>query len=107
MKTIKIWVDDIRLPPDDSWVHSKSVNLTKARIQTYEKKGMEIEIISLDHDAGDYACLGGDYIKVLDWLEETGRNIPIHIHTMNPVSRQNMEAIIKRNNWTEVRHLWN
>lgn len=38
MKTIKIWVDDIRLPPDDSWVHSKSVNLTKARIQTYEKK---------------------------------------------------------------------
>ena len=107
MKTIKIWVDDIRLPPDDSWVHSKSVNLTKARIQTYEKKGMKIEIISLDHDSGDYACLGGDYIKVLDWLEENNKSFPIHIHTMNPVGRQNMEAIIRKNNWVEVRHLWN
>lgn len=107
MKAVKIWVDDIRLPPDDSWVHSKSVNLTKARIQTYEKKGMKIEIISLDHDAGDYACLGGDYIKILDWLEENNKSFPIHIHTMNPVGRQNMEAIIRKNNWVEVRHLWN
>ena len=34
----------------------------------------EIELIDIDHDAGDYACDGGDYIRLLDWLEETGRN---------------------------------
>ena len=62
----------------------------------------EIELIDMDHDAGDYACCGGDYIKLLDWLEETGRNYPIHIHSMNPVGVANMRRIIQRNNWKEV-----
>lgn len=62
-----------------------------------------IELISVDHDAGDYAQYGGDYIKLLDWLEETGRNYPIHIHSMNPVGVANMRAIIERNGWTEVK----
>lgn len=62
----------------------------------------KIELIDIDHDAGDYACHGGDYIKLLDWLEETGRSYPIRIHSMNPVGVANMRAIIKRNNWKEV-----
>ena len=45
---------------------------------------------------------GGDYIKLLDWLERTGRNYPIHIHSMNVVGVQNMRAIIRKNNWKEV-----
>ena len=44
-----------------------------------------IEVIDIDHDAGDYHMFGGDYIKLLDWFEETGRNYPIHIHSKNPV----------------------
>ena len=62
-----------------------------------------IEIIDIDHDAGNYVCYGGDYIKFLDWLEETGRNYPIRIHTMNPVGRENMRRIIQRNGWKEIR----
>ena len=54
------------------------------------------------YDAGDYANDGGDYIKLLDWLEETGRNYPIRLHTMNPVGRENMRAIIRKNGWTEA-----
>ena len=46
---------------------------------------------------------GGDYIKLLDWLEETGRNYPIRIHSMNPVGVENMRRIIERNGWTEVK----
>lgn len=46
---------------------------------------------------------GGDYIKLLDWFEETGRNYPIHIHSMNPVGVENMRRIIKRNGWKEIR----
>lgn len=61
-----------------------------------------IELLDLDHDAGEYACCGGDYIKILDWLEETGRNYPIRIHSQNPVGVQNMRAIIQRNGWKEV-----
>jgi hypothetical protein len=59
-------------------------------------------LIDLDHDAGDYASDGGDYIRLLDWLEETGRNYPIRIHSMNSVGVANMRAIIQRNNWKEV-----
>ena len=62
-----------------------------------------IGLISIDHDAGDYAKDGGDYIKLLDWLEATGRNYPIHIHSMNVVGVQNMRAIIEHNNWTEIK----
>ena len=107
MKSAKIWIDDIREPPSDGWWICRSVIAAKGTISILQLKEYVIEVISIDHDAGDYEPLGGDYIKVLDWLEETGRNIPIHIHTMNPVGRQNMEAIVRKNNWTEVRHLWN
>lgn len=68
-----------------------------------EKKNLyQIELIDLDHDAGDYASDGGDYIKLLDWLEETGRNYPVRFHTANPVGRANMELIAKKNGWKIV-----
>jgi hypothetical protein len=63
----------------------------------------EIELIDIDHDAGDYASDGGDYIKLLDWLEETGRDYPIRIHSQNVVGRMNMEAICRRNGWKIVK----
>lgn len=61
-----------------------------------------IELLDLDHDLGDYAKFGGDGIRLLDWLEETGRNYPIRIHSANPVGVANMRRIIQRNNWKEV-----
>ena len=53
--------------------------------------------------AGDYVSDGGDYITILNWLEETGRSYPIHIHSMNSVGVENMRRIIKKNGWEEVR----
>ena len=61
-----------------------------------------IKYIDIDHDAGDYAYDGGDYVKLLDWFEATDRNYPIRIHSANPVGVQNMRRIIERNNWKEV-----
>lgn len=103
---MKLWVDDVRSAPGDcfhEWAWCKAVNTAKTIIETTEKSGKEIELIDLDHDAGDYANDGGDYIKLLDWLEETGRNYPIRIHSMNPVGVENMRRIIQRNGWTEVK----
>lgn len=106
---MKLWIDDVRRPPDNTYYWARSV---KDAIHTIERgedslampyKGFYIELIDIDHDAGDYVKYGGDYIKVLDWLEETGRSYPIRIHSMNPVGRENMRAIIQRNGWTEVR----
>ena len=64
---------------------------------------LKIELIDLDHDSGYFFASGGDYINLLNWLEETGRNYPIRIHSMNPVGVANMRRIIQRNGWTEVK----
>lgn len=98
---MKLWVDDVR-PAPEGYVWAKSVIKAKAKICWYEDK-VPIELIDIDHDAGDYVDDGGDYIKLLNWLEATGRNYPIRIHSMNPVGVANMRAIIERNGWTEVR----
>ena len=95
---MKLWIDDCR-PAPTGYIWIKSVNAAKEIIEATNE---EIEILSVDHDAGYYAQFGGDYIKLLDWLEETGRSYPIKIHSMNPIGAANMRRIIKRNGWIEV-----
>lgn len=101
---MKLWIDDVR-PAPDGYVWAKSVNAVKGVIKLDEDVGIPggVELIDMDHDAGDFAKDGGDYIKLLDWLEETGRNYPIRIHSMNPIGVENMRRIIQRNGWTEVK----
>ena len=110
---MKIWIDDIR-PAPHGYFHAYSVNQAKDLISLAEfrndaeyallfKPSMLIELIDIDHDAGDYAYDGGDYIRLLDWLEETGRKYAIRIHSMNPVGVENMRRIIRRNGWVEVK----
>ena len=103
---MKLWLDDVR-PAPEGYVWCKSVVEAKTFIHEFELPSNEeffgkIELIDIDHDAGDYAKDGGDYIRLCDWLEETGRNYPIRIHSMNPVGVANMRAIIQRNGWKEV-----
>jgi hypothetical protein len=90
------------------WIEVKSVNKAKKEIMRMENfakwdKSFAIELLDLDHDLGDYSTDGGDGVKLLDWLEETGRNYPICIHSMNVVGAANMRAIIRRNGWKEVK----
>lgn len=114
---MKLWIDDVR-PAPDGYVWCKSVIEAQVKIEavdwtnffnhipgseTLNYEDIEIELIDIDHDAGDFACDGGDYIRLLDWLEETGRNYPISIHSMNPVGVANMRAIIEKNGWKEIR----
>ena len=113
---LKIWVDDVRPAPEGrgyTWL--TTVNQVKEYIIKREEidkqmkasgvylHDVQIELIDLDYDAGSYAADGGDYIKILDWLEETGRNYPIRIHSANPVGVENMRRIIRRKGWTEAK----
>jgi hypothetical protein len=102
---MKLWIDDVRQPPVGYDVWLRSVEEARLYIGVSEKikELKKVELIDIDHDAGEYAYDGGDYIKLLDWLEETGRNYPIRIHSMNPVGVENMRRIIQKNGWTEVR----
>lgn len=97
----KLWIDDVREPPE-GYLWIQTVREAKEWIIMCDACGECIDVIDIDHDAGVFASQGGDYIKLLDWLERTGRSIPIHIHSMNPVGVENMRRIIQRNGWKEV-----
>ena len=115
---MKLWIDDVR-PAPDGYVWCKSVDEAKDTITYVNSKlvkslrngnldpSLFIELIDLDHDAGDYAKFGGDYVKLLDWLEwlYQGKRTytEFHIHSANPVGVQNMRRIIERNGWKEVK----
>lgn len=100
---MKLWVDDCR-PAPSGYVWCSSVDTAKRIIIEAEmaEVKLNIEVIDLDHDAGEFACMGGDYIKLLDWLEATNRNYPIRIHSQNPIGVENMRRIIRKNGWKEV-----
>ena len=130
---MKIWLDDVRPAPKGYiwcrsvyeaigciWTFERALftlqweydtadmpifsPLTMNREALQEKmRGYRIELIDIDHDLGDYAKDGGDGVKLLDWLEETGRNYPIRIHSQNPVGVENMRRIIERNGWKEIK----
>lgn len=112
---MKLWIDDVRPAPEGYYwvksVYDAVITIEEAehldmQVYRYRQTHLEgkyaIELIDIDHDAGDYASDGGDYIHLLDWLEETGRNYPIRIHSQNPVGVENMRRIIQRNGWKEV-----
>ena len=131
---MKLWIDDVR-PAPEGYVWCKSVNAAKneilknkdaiarfgEQVRELDAKGFYdeadhihmvaantmLDCIDLDHDAGEYAMDGGDYIKLLDWLEEDNPLswvgiIKFHIHSMNVVGVENMRRIIQRNGWKEV-----
>ena len=106
---MKLWIDDVR-PAPEGYLWAKSVNQA---IDIIDSLGLDdryfdlpIDLVDIDHDAGDFYNDGGDYIKFLDYCEECwGKDLPfdIRIHSMNPVGVANMRAIIEKNGWKEVR----
>ena len=109
---IKIWVDDEREMPEGYTHLARSADDAFWLIREfyYDDDGLEV---SLDHDAGRYADQGGDYIKILERLEEICYGNPnfrnyirdkviFHLHTANPVGRENMRRVIQKNGWREV-----
>jgi hypothetical protein len=113
---LKLWIDDVRPAPEGYcwvWTVKDAIDAIETS-EAFCKNGtnvywdgendhaLPIELIDIDHDAGEFVEHGGDYINLLNWLEETGRNYPIRIHSMNPVGVANMRRIIQRNGWREV-----
>ena len=105
---MKIWIDDLRTPPSDDYKWIRSVDDAMLYIVKWAKidEGSlkHIELINIDHDAGDFSWNGGDYIELLKWLEQKQYTDmpPIHIHSMNPVGVANMRLIIQPNGWKEI-----
>lgn len=106
---IKIWVDDVREMPEDYNIWEKTSYGTFDLLEICYKQQMPVKL-SLDHDSGLYAANGGDYINILALLEEKSNEseswkqfienkITFHLHTLNPIGRENMQRIIQKNGW--------
>lgn len=94
---VGVWIDDVRPAPNEYIMWCKSVDEAKYVIEKLEKIFDDSDIfLDIDHDSGDY-------INLLNWLEETGRKYPIRLHSMNSVGAENMRRIIKKNGWREIR----
>lgn len=92
MKIWKIWLDDERQPPDESWDWHKDILFAFQFI----RNGI-VDEISLDHDLGEGQPTGYDLLIMLERNVSEGwlfRLPKFHIHSANPVGRENMERAI-------------
>ena len=96
MLKLVLWIDDLRNPPnrpDEQYLVARSVNDAKTLIEVSEQEWFApIDYISIDHDAGEYAAAGGDFINVLKFLEyrqhTSGGQVPIH--SSSPIPHPNL-----------------
>lgn len=91
---MKVFLDDVRSPPDDSWIRTLSANETIECLKTGQ-----VTNLSLDHDLGDESIYGTGY-DVLLWIEQSvymsSFQPPIiRVHSANPVARARMFAAIR------------
>lgn len=95
----KIYLDDMRPLPEGYDKLAHSVFGAEKYLCIAEQNGYTDFVLDLDHDLGDYFQYGGDGIEFIKWLIETGRNTTnyeVKLHTMNPVGKINMQALIDR-----------
>lgn len=119
---MKLWIDAFRPAPEGfhhaytveeaihmirRWENEIDYTWEQYILGVYDKERFDrfikcytIQIISCDYDLGEG---NADGIKLLNWLEATGRNYPIRIHSANVVGVANMRRIIERNGWKEIK----
>jgi hypothetical protein len=86
---IKIFLDDIRNPPDGTWVVKRNA---KDFIASFIMAEEYVESISLDHDLGENVD-GYDVVKAIVALKLNTKEI--HIHSANIVGRENMRCYLQ------------
>lgn len=95
----KLFIDDIRNPPNDDWVIART---SKKAIQLIKSFGFPTHI-SFDHDLGE----DDDAMKVAKWIVETDinevekgnnnwipKNFSFTVHSANPVGKKNIESLL-------------
>lgn len=93
---MKLWVDDIRPKPDDTWVLATC--FLEATLWLYAGG---VEVISLDHDLGE-GMSGYDVARwMVGILPDGPPSMPhwpkdIYVHSRNPVGWQNIVDLLKR-----------
>lgn len=89
----KLWVDDLRPAPDDSWVVATNSLLAINILISHKVLNIPLEVMSLDHDLG-----GGDTSRrIVLWCCETGFwPDEVRVHSQNPVGRDWLVSMVDR-----------
>lgn len=107
MTIYKAYLDDVRETPI-GYMRFYSVNSlfnfisSKIKAMGSYSNDKLIFHLDLDHDLGDFYADGGDGINLIKKLIENGynelKNVEFYffLHTMNPVGKENMKALIDR-----------
>lgn len=97
---MKLWLDDVRIMPDDYDVWCRKAEDVIAIL----KAGIVVHEISLDHDLGLDALTGYD---VACWIEQAAyalKPIVWHCHSQNTSGKQRIEAAMRKADeyWAEA-----
>lgn len=90
---MKIWVDDLRPAPIEFNLQVLASQTAIGWLDWAKRKGMVVEILSLDHDLG-----GEDTTRpiVLWMIENEFWPVEVRVHSANPVGREWLEGMIER-----------
>lgn len=97
---MKVWLDDRRLAPDETWTWVKTPHAAIALLES-----AEVELISFDHDLGFDGETELTGYEVLLWIEEAvalrGFEPPeMQVHSANPPGHDRLlrgiEAVKRR-----------
>lgn len=92
--TWKLWLDDERTPPDETWTWARSSSEAK---QLVNGKGIP-DRMDLDHDLGEEDT-GMVFLKWLIKQDLDGKVSirdcgDVHYHSQNPVGVENMQGLL-------------
>jgi hypothetical protein len=91
---LKLWIDDIRNPPDETWEWVTTSDAAIAVLKLFkEMPFIDREAASFDHDLG-----GDDTTRpVVIWMIENDFKFQNYaIHSANPVGRDWLNGMIER-----------
>lgn len=75
---MKIWHDDIRVPPDDSWTWCRTNERAMVYLRQASMGGEPVTDMSMDHDLGLHDLDPADYDQpdlLKGWSAETGADL--------------------------------
>lgn len=93
---MKIYLDDIRDLPDETWTLARTY---QEAVQLVEQYGFPDEV-SFDHDLGlmDYPLTGMDFAHFLIDLDLDSGSMPGHfsfkVHSANPTGAENIRSLM-------------
>lgn len=117
---MKLWVDDIRNAPDDTWTVARTVTSALRALRLFSNY---ITVVSLDHDISHQVTVGSlgrpypceetymavaYYLAQMMWAKrgqnDEDWNPVIRIHSSNVVAGEEMQRILEEAGFATIEH---